>query len=298
MPTHPGLETLLASAETILQSRSAARAASAEAHPERLGRYEVRGLLGEGAMGRVFRAHDPLARREVAIKVLKPPFASDARAVERFRREALVAGRLSHPALVAVFELAGSYLVQELVEGESLADRLARAGALAPPEALRILEAMAGGLDHVHARGIVHRDVKPSNVMLVPGGGVKITDFGVAHLAWAPLTRTGEMIGSPAYMAPEQIAPRGEVKAASDIYALGVVAYECLTGTHPFRRASLGGLLESIVRDEPAPASAVDGRLPASADAALVTALAKDPAARYPSCRAFVAMLRAAFTPP
>ncbi len=247
-------------------------------------------------MGRVFRALDPVTRRDVAIKVLKEPFSSDARALERFRREALVLGRFSHPALVPVFDVGPGFFVQELVEGESLEQRLRGVGAIAPPEALRMVGELADALDHVHAHGVVHRDVKPSNVLLALGGRVKVTDFGIAHLAWAPMTGSGEMIGSPAYMAPEQIAG-GEVTAASDLYALGVVAYQMLTGVHPLRWSSLGRLLETIVHDAPRPASEANASLPASADAVFATALAKDVAARYRSGRAFAAALRAALVP-
>ncbi|HEY6549176.1 MAG TPA: serine/threonine-protein kinase [Vicinamibacteria bacterium] len=269
---------------------------SPAALPERIGRFEVRGLLGEGAMGRVFRAYDPLGRREVAVKTLKAPFASEPLAITRLRREAEALRRLSHPAFVAIHEVARDHIVQDLVEGESLGTRLRRKGRLAPAEALPILEALAGALDHIHARGIVHRDVKPENVMLTRRGEVKITDFGLAHLAWAPLTGSHEMLGSPAYMAPEQIT-LGEVEPRSDLYALGVVAYEMLTGTAPFRTATIGRLLEIIVR-EPAPAvTATCPDLPAAVDPILATALAKDPWDRFPSGRTFVAALRAALAP-
>ena len=273
------------------------RDAAPAALPGRIGRFEVRGLLGEGAMGRVYRAYDPRGRREVAVKILKEPFASEPVAMARLRREAEALRRLSHPAFVAIHEVAHDHIVQDLVEGESLGARLRRAGRLAPAEALPILEAIAGALDHIHARGIVHRDVKPENVMLTSEGEVKITDFGLAHLAWAPLTGSHEMLGSPAYMAPEQIT-LGEVEPRSDLYALGVVAYEMLTGATPFRTATIGRLLEIIVREQAPAATATCPDLPRAVDPVLATALAKDPWDRFPSGRTFVEALRAALTRP
>jgi serine/threonine-protein kinase len=255
-----------------------------------IGRYEVRSLLGEGAMGCVYRAFDPVRRVEVAVKTLKEPFASDPQVLERFRREADVVSRLAHPGLVAVDEVGEGYFVQEVVEGESLEARLARRGPLPPAEALPALAAMGDALDHIHERGVVHRDLKPANVILTLRGGIKLADFGVAYIAGTTLTPPGQMIGSPTYMAPEQIR-LGEVGAASDLYALGVVAFEMLTGKPPFRSPSVGRLLESIVQDEPAAASAMFPFLSPAADAVLARALAKDPRARPSSGRAFVRSL-------
>ena len=241
-------------------------------------------------MGRVYRAYDPENGREVAIKVLKAPFLSDERARRRFWREAELANRFAHPAFVAVHDVAEDHIVLELVDGESLAARLVRTGPLPPSEALDVLSRVAGALDYIHSRGIVHRDIKPSNVMLAPSGRVRITDFGVAHLAWDPMTRSGEMMGSPGYMSPEQIT-RGEVEPASDRHALAVVAYEALTGVPAFRAPSLGRLLERIVREIPASAASVNPSLPAALDAVFETALAKNPRDRHTSNRAFVRAL-------
>jgi eukaryotic-like serine/threonine-protein kinase len=288
--THPGSRTLLSWADTLsLPGRGPNRVSPSPA-PRRIGRYEVRGLLGEGAMGRVYRAYDPGTDREVAIKVLKAPFFADARVRRRFWREAELANRFAHPAFVAVHDLAEDHIVLELVSGESLAARLARTGPLPPSETLDVLSRVAGALDYIHSRGIVHRDIKPSNVMLAPGGRVRITDFGVAHLAWDPITRSGEMIGSPGYMSPEQIT-HGEVQPASDRHALAVVAYEILTGVPAFQAPSLGRLLERIVREMPASAASLNPSLPAALDAVFKTALAKNPGDRHTSNRAFVRAL-------
>jgi len=291
-----GAEETAIGAETVLQVRRPG--GGSEPAPERIGRYVVRALLGEGSMGRVWRAVDPETGREVAIKTLKEAFARDATAMKRFCREAEAVGRFDHPGLVSVLDVGEDFIVLELVEGESLAARLARQGALPPPVAIPILAGVAEALDHIHARGVVHRDVKPSNVIVGPGGAVKLTDFGIAHLTWAPMTRTGELIGSPAYMAPEQIV-LGEVEPASDIYALGVVAYEVLTG-----RRALGegkGLGELLLKIAFGPAPSVrEARpdLPAVVDAVLAKALAKDPAERFPSARMLVATLAVALRDP
>jgi len=262
--------------------------------PDWIGRYEVRGVLGEGSMGRVYRAYDKAADREVAVKVLKGLVASDPRAVERFRREAATGRWFGHPALVDLLDAGPDYIVQQLVEGESLAARLRRRGLIRAGAALPILAAVAAALDHVHSRAVVHRDVKPSNVLLARGGAAKLADFGIARLGWAPITRTGEIIGTPAYMAPEQLSG-GVAHPKSDLYALAVVAHEMLTGIRPFRRPSMAALLQSIVADEPPRASAVNPALPRAVDAVLAKALAKVPKERYPDGRTFVMALRSAF---
>ena len=177
--------------------------------------------------------------------------------------------------------MGADYLVQELVEGESLAARLRRRGPIGPEDALPILATVAEALDYVHSRAVVHRDVKPSNVLLARNGATKLADFGIARLGWAPITRSGEIIGSPAYMAPEQVS-RGVVNARTDLYSLAVVIHETLTGIRPFRRPSLGRLLESIVADAPPRASAVNPALPTRVDSVLRRALAKRPEERYP----------------
>jgi serine/threonine-protein kinase len=288
------LETISAAETRAGTGRPApAVAPEPEPEPERFGRYEVRGRLGEGSMCRVYRAYDPWAGREVAVKVLKTLLAADLQSVERFRREAAAGRRLDHPALVDVLDAGPGYLVQELVEGESLSALLDRRRPLSVAAALPILAAVADALDHVHGRGIVHRDVKPSNVLLPLGGGAKLADFGVARLGWAPITCSGEVIGTPAYMAPEQVS-RALVHAQSDLYSLAVVAFETLTGVRPFRRPSLSTLLQSIVRDAPPRAGAINPALPPAVDALFARALAKIPEERYADGRAFVAALREA----
>lgn len=291
------LDTLV-EAETLARPGSPdPREQEADARiPDRIAGYLVRGRLGEGSMCHVYRAYDPKGRREVAVKVLRPSLAKDPRSVERFLREAVAAGRLRHPSVVAILGAGPQYLVQELVEGETLAARLRRRGPICPPNALPILSAVADGLDHAHARAVVHRDVKPSNVLLPREGGAKLADFGIARLAWAPITCSGEVLGSPAYMAPEQVR-YAVADARSDLFSLAVVIHETLTGTRPFRRPTLGTLLESIVVDDPPPASAVNPALPVAVDRVLARALAKNPEVRYPTGQDLIAALREALPP-
>jgi serine/threonine protein kinase len=277
----------LAEAETAHGPVRPAPAPDAEAMPARVGRYEILGLLGEGAMGRVYHAFDPVEGRGVAVKQVRELLLRDLAVMRRFRREVEAVGRLSHPGLVSIHGVGPDYMVLELVEGESLEDRLDREGVLSPAEALPVLRMMAEALDYIHAQGIVHRDVKPSNVLLPPGGALKITDFGIAHLSWAPITGTGELIGSPGYMAPEQIT-LGGVEPASDIYTLGVVAFQCLTGSRPFSGSSVGQLLIRIVDEDPPVATERNPALPSAVDGVLRRALAKDPHERFASARDLV----------
>jgi serine/threonine-protein kinase len=241
-------------------------------------------------VGAVYRAWDDAARREVAVKVLNARFAADPRTIEPFRRDPAACRRLRHPALVDLLEAGPDHLVAELVEGESLAAWLGR-GPVGPEEALALLGAVAAGVDHVHACGLVHGDVKPSNVLLPRAGCARLADLGIAVRGWLPLRRGGVVVGSPAYMAPERLS-RDLVHPAGDLYALAAVAYETLTGVLPLRRASLGALLLSIVADEPPPASALNPSLPAAVDAVLAKGLAKAPEKRYAVGRALVAALR------
>jgi len=300
----PGVSATLMEAETVVQAggplapratRSGVRAR--KLLPAAVGPYQVLDLLGEGAMGRVYRARDPRDGRQVAVKVIKEPFCHDENAMKRFVREAEAVSRLCHPGLVAVHDTGDSYIVLELVEGESLEAHFAARGALPPAEAVAILRGMADVLDHIHARGVVHRDVKPSNVLVPASGGVKLTDFGVAHLAWAPMTRTGELLGSPAYMAPEQIT-LGDVEPASDLHALGVVAFEALVGRRPFEGGSLAELLLKVTEAEPPSAHEANPSLPPAVDAVFRRALAKVPDERFATARAFVEALAQALGPP
>jgi len=290
MGSRTGIDTL-AEAETLVGSVSEPSTRSAEATPTRFGELEVRGILGEGAIGRVYRAFDPATGQEVAVKQVRQNVDRDSMIMTRFQREAETVKQLTHPNLVRLRAVGRDYMVMDLVEGESLEEQLKRRGTLEPAETVTLLGQVAEALDYIHARGIVHRDVKPSNVLVQPDGTARLTDFGIAHLSWAPITRTGELIGSPAFMAPEQVA-LGEVEPASDVYALGILAYQCLAGARPFSGKSLGALLRAVVYDTPPPATERNPSLPSAVDAVLARALAKDPDERYDCARDFVAALQ------
>jgi serine/threonine-protein kinase len=209
------------------------------------GRYQLSDRIAGGAMGDVWRATDVLLQRPVAVKILKRHYGDDATFRARFRLEAQAAGALSHPGIATVFDYGESigpdghheaYLVMELVDGESLDQLLVRRGPLAPTETLRIISQVADALQAAHDRGIVHRDIKPANLLVRPDGRVKITDFGIARAGDGDtLTQAGTMLGTVQYMAPEQLSGQ-TATGASDLYALGVVAYVCLSGRTPFPR--------------------------------------------------------------
>jgi tRNA A-37 threonylcarbamoyl transferase component Bud32 len=264
-------------------------------------RYQPVARLGAGAFGEVQRAHDRLLRRDVAVKRIRlEAFGEPARLEEvkkRFLREAQVAARLRHRNIVTTHDIvsapATSFIVMELVEGRTLQSLLQERGRLGFDETVRVLEQVAAALDHAHANGVVHRDVKPANVMVDPSGHVKVMDFGIAKLeAGANLTSTGSIMGTPNYMAPEQA--RGEkVDARSDLFSLGCVLYECLTGTKPFQAPSVSAILVKILTEDPPPPDLETTGLPRGLGAVLSRATAKDPSARFPSGAAMIEALRA-----
>jgi uncharacterized membrane protein YgcG len=260
------------------------------------GRYRVEALLGTGGMGEVWAARDLLLDRAVAVKVLGGALAGDGRAAERLRREARAAARLEHPSIARVLDLGEQdgrpYLVMELLEGESLAARIDRAGAMAAPEAARVVAAVADALEAAHRAGVVHRDVKPGNVFLTSDGEVKVLDFGIASAAGEAALTTGEMLGTPAYLAPERVLGHPATPAA-DIYALGVVLYELLAGRRPFDDGSDIELAMAHVHAHPAPLALAAPSAPPFLAAACEQAMAKDPSARPPSAAAFARLVRA-----
>ena len=255
--------------------------------PERFGRYEVIAVIGDGAMGRVYRARDPIVSRDVAIKTVKPEYLRNdtaAEFVERFRREAQAAGALNHPAIVAVFDVGDDHIVMEHLEGRTLQQEIATRGRFAPEETFAILAPIADALDHAHAAGIVHRDIKPANIMVQTSGIPKLMDFGVAHVEDSVLTVTGQILGSPSYMSPEQVAGL-EVTARSDVYSLAVVAYEMLTGQSPFPGKTITAVIYKVLHDEAPPPRTWNAALPPRYDEVFARALAKDPAARFATAR-------------
>jgi serine/threonine-protein kinase len=264
------------------------------------GRYRLGERIARGGMGSVYRAVDENLGRQVAVKVLRRELADDPTFLERFRREARAAAALSHPGVAGVYdygELGGSaFIVMELVEGETLAERIAATGRLPFAEAFAIGEQVARALAAAHAHGLVHRDVKPANVLLGPGGA-KVTDFGIAKAATsATLTRTGMVLGSANYVAPEQ-AQGDDVGPAADQYSLGCVLFEAVTGRTPYTGANPVAIATQHV-SSPVPDPRADlPDLPAPAADLIRRALAKHPADRFPSATALAEALSTAAIP-
>lgn len=251
---------------------------------DRIGRYAVVRQLGRGGMGRVVVAHDPALGRDVAVKLMLATTRGDPTLAERFRREAETAGRLHHPHIVRVHEAgldhAGRpFIVQELVEGESLQERLDRDGPLPPPEAAALARDLAQALAHAHERGVVHRDLKPANILLrAQDGRALIGDFGLAKdaLALGALTRTGELLGTVTYMAPEQAGEGAKhVDAKADVHALGATLYALLTGRPPFVGASPVNVLAQVIGQSPVPPSRLRPGIPPALEALCLRCLEK-----------------------
>ena len=259
-------------------------------------RFQAVRRIDARGMGEVWEADDTLLGRRVAIKVLAEELAGDPVAVRRFRREARATAMLDHPNVIRVFDFVDGqapFLVLELLEGQTLAERLRNGGALPPLEAARIAAAVADGLDAAHRVGIIHRDIKPSNIMLTAGGGVKVMDFGIAA-AWEAHSTTGQqLLATAAYAPPERITG-GRASPAGDLYSLGVVLYEMLTGQPPFVADTAEGLLRAHLETEPRPVRELVFWVPPEIATACEAALAKDPAARPVSAGALAARLRAA----
>src|SRR5215471_7427407 len=264
------------------------------------GRYVLGVVLGTGGMATVWRARDEVLGREVAVKVLSPQFAADAGFVARFEREARHAARLSHPRLVTVFDCGiddgTAFIVMELVAGRTLRQVLDEAGIVPPAQAAGIAAAVCEALEVAHAAGLVHRDIKPANIV-VSGGEVKVLDFGIVRAeGTAGLTRTQAVLGTAAYLSPEQASGR-PAGPQSDLYSLGCVLFEMLTGQPPFTADSAVGLAYRHVHDYPGPPSARRPGVPAHLDGMTARLLAKDLAARPPGAAAARAGLLAALSP-
>ncbi len=261
--------------------------------PERIGRYQVLGELGQGAMGTVYRGRDEMLDRDVAVKVMSKGLA-DADARARFLREARAAARLQHPNIVVIYELGehegAPFMVLELLEGVDL-QRAIDGGIRPDPRAtLPVVLQLLAGLGHAHEHGIVHRDVKPSNVFLPSGRPAKIMDFGVARLAGLGTTTAGVVVGTPNYMSPEQVAA-GELDGRSDLFSAGLILYELVTGEKAFQADSLVSIMYKILHEAPDLGLIPDGRQWERLRAVLARALARKASDRYPDARAMSAEL-------
>jgi serine/threonine protein kinase len=263
----------------------------------RVGPYRLLTLLGQGQMGIVFRARRETDGENVALKILREELAEDELYRRRFRREARIASQLAEEHVVPVVDFGEDsgrlYIAARYVRGVPLSERIASHGTLSLSEALRLVNDLAGALEALHARGLVHRDVKPANVMVDERGAAALTDFGLARgVADTVLTRTGAVVGTVDYLAPELI--RGEqADHLSDVYALGCLLYECLAGAPPFAGKAFVETLLAHVRDEPRDLSDLRADVPESVSWIVLKALAKDPADRPATATAYARLLRA-----
>ncbi|GIX27373.1 MAG: hypothetical protein KatS3mg123_1254 [Burkholderiales bacterium] len=264
----------------------------------RLGRYEILGELGKGAMGVVYRAIDPVLQRTVAVKTI-PMYLDPSEQAEyeaRFYHEAKAAGRLSHPNIVTIYDVGKSgdttYMAMELLEGQDLKSLLAPKKPLPIPQALDIAAQVADGLAYAHEHEVVHRDVKPANLMITRSGLVKIMDFGIARMRASEIrTQTGVLLGSPSYLSPEQVLGK-RADHRSDIFSLGIVLYEMLTGERPFTGAEITAIMYQIVHLSPRAPSVLNPEVPEILNFVVAKALAKSPEDRYQDAREFAADLR------
>ena len=273
--------------------------------PSHLGKYEIRRELGKGSMGVVYEAFDPLIERSVAIKIIRPDQLGPSQSVEllaRLKREAQAVGRLNHPGVVAIYDYGEdasfggtkvAFIAMELIDGKELKHYFDNKHRFSPGDIARIMGEVLTALQHAHERGVTHRDVKPSNVILLRSGAVKIADFGVARLEKSELTQAGTMIGTPMYMSPEQILGMAGVDGRADIFSCGVMLYQFLTGEKPFT-GSVTIVMQKVLNEEPPPPSQLNPALSPAWDPVVRKAMAKKPADRYQSAAALADAIRGA----
>jgi serine/threonine-protein kinase len=268
--------------------------------PTKIGKYEIRRQIGRGAMGVVYEAFDPVIERRVAIKTLRleifdPSQTTDVRT--RFKREAQSAGQLAHPHIVTVYAYGDHegtpYIVMEVLAGNELSQILHRGARLPLSEVVRLMAQLLGALTYAHERKVVHRDIKPGNIFILDDGSVKVVDFGLAHVEASNLTDTGALLGTPAYMSPEQFLAL-PVDERSDIFSAGVILYELLTGEKPFT-GSVASIMQKVLRQEPMEPSVLNPMISAAWDAVIKRAMAKKQDARFQSARQFSETIRQVF---
>jgi eukaryotic-like serine/threonine-protein kinase len=262
------------------------------------GRYSLRDPLGSGGMAEVFLAYEEVLERDVALKILKEQYADDEGFVERFRREAQSAASLNHPNIVHIYDWGGpengeaSYIAMEYAPGGTLEDRIIEDGPLPPYKAVEVASQIAEALGFAHERGVIHRDIKPQNILLSALGDAKVTDFGLARAAYSPsLSQTSLVVGTASYMSPEQ-AMGGPADPRSDLYSLGVVLYEMLTGELPYEGGSSVTIAVKHVIEPPRAPGEVNSEVPEGISALTHKLLAKDPSDRYTSAPQLIKDLR------
>jgi len=266
---------------------------------DKAGRYELREELGRGAMGVVYRAHDPVIGRDVAVKTMHLSEAgtgmSREELVSRFQTEARAAGLLTHPNIVVVFDAGEEegifYITMELVEGRSLQTMLDGRQVFSLPRVMRLMEQVCSALDFAHQRNVVHRDIKPANLMLTSDDTVKITDFGTAKILQIGTAQTSHVMGTPSYMSPEQVKGK-PVDGRSDVFSLGVILYELMTGEKPFPGQNITTVIYKIINEDPIPPRSLDSTIHPGLSAVITRALAKEPSARYQTCQELLDALK------
>jgi eukaryotic-like serine/threonine-protein kinase len=254
-----------------------------------IGKYRIERELGRGAMGVVYKAFDPVVERRVAIKTIRLDVEDSADLLNRLKREAKSVGQLEHPNIVTLYEAGESgglfYLAMQFIEGETLQDRLARQRWFTLKETLELFAQICSGLDYAHSHGVIHRDIKPANIMITTGGVVKLTDFGIAKFTGGGGTSTsGLIVGTPSYMSPEQAVGK-PLDGRSDIFSLGSILYELLTGERAFPGQNVTTVMYKIVHESPTPVVALQPGLDAAVEPIVLKALAKNPDARFQSCQ-------------
>jgi eukaryotic-like serine/threonine-protein kinase len=260
--------------------------------PRKIGKYEIQGLIGKGAMGEIYKGYDPLISRWVAIKAVTKAALDPSNLqymISRFRHEAMAVGRLVHPRIVQIYDYGEddelAYIVMELVNGKSVHEYLAKGTKFSLHEIGEIIRPLLDGLGYAHAEGVVHRDIKPSNVLINSDGRIKICDFGIAHTESSELTQLGDVLGTPYYMSPEQFLGK-QVDARTDIYAVGVIAYELLTGKKPFVGNS-AEIMQQIINKKPTDPSSINPQLTPLIDRVIQKVLSKKCEDRYQTAREF-----------
>ncbi|HVM21399.1 MAG TPA: protein kinase, partial [Egibacteraceae bacterium] len=267
------------------------------------GRYELSERIASGGMASVWRAHDEVLARTVAVKLLHDHLAADEDFRERFRREAIAAAKLTHPNVVSLYDTGSDgdrvYLVMEFVDGATLREVINDLKRLECGQAAAIGERVARALDYAHDRGLVHRDIKPANILIGDDGAVKVADFGIAKADEhdGDLTKTGMVLGTAAYVAPEQITGQGPIDGRADQYALGCMLYEALTGRQPFKGDTAVATAAQRLESSPAPLRSFRPDIPRGLDAIVMRAMARDPEDRFVSAGAMADAL-AAFADP
>ncbi len=266
---------------------------------DHIGKYEIRREIGRGAMGVVYEAYDPLIKRMVALKTIRPDQLAgedSAAMIARFRREAQAAGRLNHPNIVSIYDFgeeAGTwYIAMEFVEGRELKACFEANERFRINDIVRIMTQILGALDYSHRQGVIHRDIKPANIFLLSDGSVKVADFGIAHIEASNLTQVGTVLGTPSYMSPEQILGL-PVDGRSDLFSAGVILYQFLTGERPFTGSSTT-TMQKVLKEEPLPPSSLNIQVLPVMDAVVRKALAKQADQRYPTANEFAEAIRAA----